>query len=65
MQLPNEYVERGLKLATGCTMFGIPLEQLSRDELRAALANEMQRLQKQVGESQALWRSLARLKHGL
>jgi len=38
MLLPEDFVEEWLPQAEGSSMFGIPLQDLSRDELRATAA---------------------------
>ena len=37
-KLPNDFVARFLAMAAGSTMFGVPLTELSRDELLATAA---------------------------
>ena len=37
-RLPLQLIERGLALADGCTFRGVPLADLSRDELMAVVA---------------------------
>jgi hypothetical protein len=37
-RLPEHFVNEGLKLAKGAMIFGVPLEELSRDELLAVAA---------------------------
>ena len=38
MRLPESFLREGLELAKGCTLFGIPLQDLTREELMAAAA---------------------------
>ena len=35
MALPKEFVERNLEKAKGCIFYGVPLEDLTREELMA------------------------------
>jgi hypothetical protein len=37
-KLPEQFVKSGLELAKGASLFGIPMEELTRDELLAATA---------------------------
>ena len=41
-KLPKSYVEKGLELAKGASFFGVPIEDLTRDELIACAANGWQ-----------------------
>lgn len=38
-KIPIEFVREGLKNADGSTLFGVPLVELSKDELIAGIAN--------------------------
>lgn len=38
MALPKEFVERNLEKAKGCLFYGVPLEDLTREELLACAA---------------------------
>lgn len=37
MPLPKNFVERNLKKADGAMMFGVPIDELTRDELVACV----------------------------
>lgn len=39
MALPEHFLKDGLELAKGATIFGVPFEALSKDELLATAAN--------------------------
>jgi hypothetical protein len=39
MQLPEYYVEEGLKKAQGSTFMGVPILEMSREELIAAMVH--------------------------
>jgi hypothetical protein len=41
-KLPKGYVEKGLELAKGASFFGVPIEDLTRDELIACAINGWQ-----------------------
>jgi hypothetical protein len=40
MAVPKRFVEENLKKAKGSTFFGVPLEDLTKEELMACLASE-------------------------
>lgn len=54
-RLPAEFVENGIKLAQECTLFGIPLTELSRDELLAAAAEGWRAYNRHLEQSIKSW----------
>lgn len=52
--LPNDFVEKGLELAKGLTLFGMRFEQLSRDELIAAAAHGWEAFHEKLREGRNL-----------
>lgn len=49
--LPADFLARGLKLAEECALFGIPLKELSRDELLAAAAEGWSAYNRHIAQS--------------
>jgi len=49
-KLPKKFIREGLELADGATLFGIPLEKLSREELIAAVAKGWKAYEDQLKE---------------
>lgn len=64
-KLPEEYFKEGLKLADGCSMFWTPITELSKDELLACLANEIQAHAKSMKNHIDHWESLRKIKQGV
>jgi hypothetical protein len=52
MQLPEHYVEDGLKKAQGSTFMGVPVLELSRDELIAAMVHGWEECDKKYEQLQ-------------
>jgi hypothetical protein len=52
MKLPEDFVTEKLKKAKGCTFFGVPVEQLSKEELIAVAVTGWRAWEKAVDENQ-------------
>ena len=50
-RLPDGFVSEGLRIAETCNLFGIPLAELSRDELLAAAAQGWQAYNRSLEQS--------------
>jgi len=46
--LPDGFVQEGLKIAKGAVMFGVRLDELSRDELLASAAHGWEAYRRQL-----------------
>lgn len=55
MNIPEKFVTDGLALAKGATVFGVPIETLTREELMACAANFAKLYQDQLRRRQPEW----------
>lgn len=64
MKLPNDYMEEGLQMAENWKVLGVPLTELSREELLASAAHALEEKAKDLKlhkESLRLLKHMAKL----